>query len=419
MNIVGIYNLLLSLITEIVFKNCIMYTKCQRKIILKFINNNEGDLFIDEKVLDDHLDSHIQIEIDYAGINRADILQRKGHYPPPNGESDITGLECSGKVSKLGKLVKKFSLGDQVCAILAGGGYAEFVNVDEKQVMPLPSNLNSLEAGGLPETTLTVYENISSPLKITGMKSDEIKKRVWKVAELLKLSAMLDKKPDELSGGQQKRTALARALVKDSDLILLEEPLANLDFKLREELREELPKLFEDRDCIVVYATTEPLDALMIGGNTATLLEGNVIQYGKTLDVYSKPENLTSAKVFSDPPMNIVEIVKTGDTFKLADNNVQWKSNLQIKDGKYKIGIRPHNITTYKEGNNSVEINGKVLISELSGSESLIHFTNGNLNWVSLSNGIQQKNIGEDTKLHMNVNEFLYFDQNNRLVNHG
>jgi glycerol transport system ATP-binding protein len=265
----------------------------------------------------------------------------------------------------------------------------------------------------------TVFENIASPLKITGIKTDEIKKRVGKVAELLKLSAMLQKKPDELSGGQQQRTALARALVKDSDLILLDEPLANLDFKLREELREELPKLFEDRDCIVVYATTEPLDALMIGGNTATLLEGNVIQYGKTLDVYNKPENLTSAKVFSDPPMNIAEIVKTGDTFKLTDNNVEWKSKLQIKDGKYKIGIRPHNITTYKEGSNSVEINGKVLISELSGSESLIHFTNGNLNWVSLSNGIQQKNIGEDTKLHMNINEFLYFDQNNRLVNYG
>ena len=265
----------------------------------------------------------------------------------------------------------------------------------------------------------TVFENIASPLKITGVKPDEIKERVGKVADLLKLSAMLDKKPDELSGGQQQRTALARALVKDSDLILLDEPLANLDFKLREELREELPKLFEDRDCIVVYATTEPLDALMIGGNTATLLEGNVIQYGKTLDVYNKPDNLTSAKVFSDPPMNIAEISKTGDTFKFADNHVAWKSNIKIKDGKYKVGIRPHNITTYKEGNNSVEINGKVLISELSGSESLIHFTNGNLNWVSLSNGIQQKNIGEDTKLHMNIDEFLYFDQNNRLVNHG
>src|SRR5210317_528435 len=256
----------------------------------------------------------------------------------------------------------------------------------------------------------TVFENIASPLKITGVKPDEIKERVGKVAELLKLSAMLNKKPDELSGGQQQRTALARALVKDSDLILLDEPLANLDFKLREELREELPKLFEDRDCIVVYATTEPLDALMIGGNTATLLEGKVIQYGKTLN---------SAKVFSDPPINIAEISKSGEMFKIKDNNAKWKSNIKIKDGNYKIGIRPHNITTYKEGNNSVEIDGKVLISEIRGSESLIHFTSGKLNWVSLSNGIQQKNIGENTKLFMNVDEFLYFDTNNRLVSNG
>jgi glycerol transport system ATP-binding protein len=76
---------------------------------------------------------------------------------------------------------------------------------------------------------------------------------------------------------------------------------------------------------------------------------------------------------------------------------------LRYKDGDYKIGIRPHNITTNKEGNNSVEIDGKVLISEISGSESLIHFTSGKLNWVSLSNGIQQKNIGEHTRLFMNV----------------
>ena len=165
---------------------------------------------------------------------------------------------------------------------------------------------------------------------------------------------MLNKKPNELSGGQQQRTALARALVKDSDLILLDEPLANLDFKLREELREELPKLFEDRDCIVVYATTEPSEALLLGGNTATLLEGKVIQYGKTLDVYNKPNSLVSAQVFSDPPMNIAEINKSGEMIKLKDYNVQWKSNIKIKDGDYKIGIRPHNITTYKEGNLSL-----------------------------------------------------------------
>ena len=265
----------------------------------------------------------------------------------------------------------------------------------------------------------TVYDNIASPLRITGISSDETKQRVGKVAELLKLSGMLNKKPNELSGGQQQRTALARALVKDSDLILLDEPLANLDFKLREELREELPKLFEDRDCIVVYATTEPSEALLLGGNTATLLEGKVIQYGKTLDVYNKPNSLVSAQVFSDPPMNITKIKKSGESCFFLDNSINWKTKIKIKDGEYKVGIRPHNITTYKEGNNSLEIKGKVLISELSGSESLIHFTRGNLNWVSLSNGIFQKNVGDEMKLYMNADEFIYFDENERLVING
>jgi len=265
----------------------------------------------------------------------------------------------------------------------------------------------------------TVFDNIASPLKITGMNSDEIKKKVGEVSELLKLSGMLNKKPNELSGGQQQRTALARALVKDSGLILLDEPLANLDFKLREELREELPRLFENRECIVVYATTEPSDALLIGGNTATLMQGKIIQYGKTIDVYNKPSNLISAKVFSDPPINVSEIKKTGDTFSLLNDSVKWKSsNVKIKDGKYKVGIRPHNITTYREGNNSVEIKGKVLISELSGSESLIHFRNFNSDWVSLSNGTHQMNVGQEAKLYMNVDEFMYFDQSNKLVNH-
>ena len=177
--------------------------------------------------------------------------------------------------------------------------------------------------------------------------------------------------------------------------------------------------MFEDRDCIVVYATTEPSEALLLGGNTATLLEGKVIQYGKTLNVYNKPNSLVSAQVFSDPPMNITKIKKYGESCSFLDNSVNWKTKIKIKDGEYKVGIRPHNITTYKEGNNSLEIKGKVLISELSGSESLIHFTRGNLNWVSLSNGVFQKNVGDEMNLYMNADEFIYFDENERLVING
>src|SRR3954470_16018190 len=106
-------------------------------------------------------------------------------------------------------------------------------------------------------SNFSVYENIASPLRVAGMTRSEIDARVRKVADLLRLSPMLNRRPNELSGGQQQRTAIARALVKDSDIILLDEPLANLDYKLREELRDELPRLFADRHCIVAYATTE------------------------------------------------------------------------------------------------------------------------------------------------------------------
>src|SRR5262245_65412923 len=118
---------------------------------------------------------------------------------------------------------------------------------------------------------LTVYENIASPLRVARMSGSAIDERVYRMAELLHLKPLLQRRPSELSGGQQQRTALARALVKDAALVLLDEPLANLDFKLREELRDELPRLFQDRRSIVVFATTDPMDALLLGGHTATV----------------------------------------------------------------------------------------------------------------------------------------------------
>jgi glycerol transport system ATP-binding protein len=171
----------------------------------------------------------------------------------------------------------------------------------------------------------------------------------------------------------------------------------------------------------VVYATTEPVDALLIGGNTATLYEGKVIQYGKTVDVYNKPKNVISAKVFNDPPINTTNIIKKDKTFSIENNSVSWQCqpNLNhLADGQYTIGIRPHSITPYKQTENSIQIKGKVLIAELSGSESIIHFQSGDTKWVSLSTGIHPLEVGADAELHMDVNQFLYFDQNSKLINH-
>ena len=120
----------------------------------------------------------------------------------------------------------------------------------------------------------TVYENIASPLRVAGLEKTAIDKRVRSAADLLRLTPMLDRRPMELSGGQQQRTAIARAIVKDSDLILLDEPLANLDYKLREEMRDELPKLFIGRKRMVVYATTEPTEALLVRGQHSNPTRG-------------------------------------------------------------------------------------------------------------------------------------------------
>ncbi len=131
--------------------------------------------------------------------------------------------------------------------------------------------------------SLTVYENIASPLRVQGRPREEIERRVQEAAKLLRLEPFLKRTPLQLSGGQQQRTAIARALVKGADLVLLDEPLANLDYKLREELRAELPRIFEASGAIFVYATTEPSEALLLGGDTVCMWEGEVLQAGNTL----------------------------------------------------------------------------------------------------------------------------------------
>jgi glycerol transport system ATP-binding protein len=261
----------------------------------------------------------------------------------------------------------------------------------------------------------SVYDNIASPLRVAGMKRIEIEARVGKVAELLRLTPMLKRRPSELSGGQQQRTAIARALVKDSDVILLDEPLANLDYKLREELRDELPKIFADRNCIVVYATTEPAEALLFGGDTATLSEGRVTQFGPTAEIYRRPRDLLTAKVFSDPPINVAEVTKRGDRIVLSEK-VSLPAGHRactLADGRYTLGIRPHHITP---GPGAAPIDGRVLVTELSGSESVIHFDLDGRTWVSQSHGIHAFEVGSTARLHVDVDQALYFGSNNERV---
>jgi glycerol transport system ATP-binding protein len=263
-----------------------------------------------------------------------------------------------------------------------------------------------------------VYDNIASPLRVAKMNAAEIDQRVMKAAELLRLGPMLNRKPSELSGGQQQRTAIARALVKDSDIILLDEPLANLDYKLREELRDELPKIFVDRDAIVVYATTEPSEALLFGGNTATMHEGRITQFGPTSASYRRPQDLLTAQVFSEPPMNTAKIEKRGDSIFIFDNQ-KWNvgaAGKGLKDGQYTIGIRPHNIAPFQHGATVGNFNAKVIVTEISGSESVIHARVNDQTWISQSHGIHTIPVGSTTELFVDLDQSMFFDEQGRLV---
>ena len=301
-------------------------------------------------------------------------------------------------------------------------GSIYFNNKDVTNTNVKNRNISMVYQAFINYPNFSVFDNIASPLRVAKLPAAEIKKQVYKIAELLKLSPMLDRKPTELSGGQQQRTAIARALVKDSSLILLDEPLANLDYKLREELRDELPLLLAKRNCIIIYSTTEPLEALLLGGNTATLHQGKVTQFGATEDVYQKPKDITSAQIFSEPLINLIPVIKKGNKLtvnsKMTGSTINWtiKDKTQnLKDGRYTFGIRPHHITI-KPKKESTKIVGKVEISEISGSGSVIHFVTYEHQWIAQTSGIFQYNVGDKVEFYMDLAEGLLFNENDELA---
>ena len=264
---------------------------------------------------------------------------------------------------------------------------------------------------------MTVFENIASPLRVAGMAKSEIQGRVEQAADVLQLRPMLNRRPSELSGGQQQRTALARAIAKESRAVFLDEPLANLDYKLREELREQLPELFAGRGAVVVYATSEPEEALLLGGKTALMDDGRVTQFGPTAEIYRNPANLTAARVFSDPPINAAPIVKDGGSIRMGP--IAWVAAGKaagLPDGSYTVAVRPHRVTPGRTGDGDVALTGEVLVTEISGSESSAHFQLADAAWVSLAHGVHPYRVGEQHTFFMDPSHCRYFGGDGKRV---
>jgi glycerol transport system ATP-binding protein len=235
---------------------------------------------------------------------------------------------------------------------------------------------------------------------------------VQDAARLLKLEPYLDRKPLSLSGGQQQRTAIARALVKRAGLVLLDEPLANLDYKLREELREELSALFAAGDSTVVYATTEPTEALMLGGYTAVMDQGELLQYGPTAEVFHRPKSIRVARAFSDPPMNLVAGQPASLGVQLTSGpalHVPLPNGLKGIASDLTIGLRASALhVSQREGD--VPLPGKVELAEISGSDTFVHVDTVVGELVAQLTGVHHFDLGAPITLYLHPSQVYVFD---------
>jgi len=269
--------------------------------------------------------------------------------------------------------------------------------------------------------SLTVYENIASPLRIARLPEATIEQRVQSLAATLRLTPFLERRPAQLSGGQQQRIALARALAKDTDLILLDEPLVNLDYKLREDLRNQLSQLFAQRRITVVYATTEPQEALQLGGHTVLLAEGRLIQSGPTLEVFRRPATLAAARAFSDPPLNEIRAqIDAASSTAVLPGGVRLPlpralALLANTSSEVVLGIRAHHLTTIARTGASA-ISGRVELAEISGSETYLHVASDGLSLVAHLPGVHELALGQPCSLHVDPADVYCFDAHGQLM---
>jgi glycerol transport system ATP-binding protein len=270
--------------------------------------------------------------------------------------------------------------------------------------------------------SMTVAQNIASPLKLRGEK--DIERRVRELASRLHIDPFLERLPAELSGGQQQRVALARALAKGAPLMLLDEPLVNLDYKLREELREELAQLFAAGDSTVVYATTEPGEALLMGGYTAVLDAGELLQYGPTTEVFHRPLSLRVARAFSDPPMNTIAALRSPVGLQCVGGPelplpltlaLPGAAKTAAATPALTLGVRASALRLLARPGD-VALPGRVELAEISGSDTFVHVHTAVGELVAQFTGVHFFELGAPITLHLAPGHCHVFDSAGALV---
>jgi len=292
------------------------------------------------------------------------------------------------------------------------------VSVDGVEVTGMPvreRNVAMVYQQFINYPSMTVYDNIASPLKLGGRPAAEVDRQVRALAAKLHIDIFLQRLPAELSGGQQQRVALARALAKNAPLMLLDEPLVNLDYKLREELREELTQLFAAGDSTVVYATTEPAEALLLGGYTAVMDAGELLQYGPTAEVFHTPMSIRVARAFSDPPMNLLAADAANGGVQLRGGPLLPAQLPAQATLALTIGVRASALRVQPRPGD-VALPGTVELAEISGSDTFVHVHCGVGEVVAQLTGVHNFELGAAITLHVSPAQVYVFDAQGDLL---
>lgn len=297
------------------------------------------------------------------------------------------------------------------------------VNGKEAHRIPLQRrNIGMVYQEFINYPSFNVYENIASPLRLKKMSRGELDRKVREAADMLLLGPFLDRLPNELSGGQQQRLAIARALVKDTDLLLLDEPLINLDYKLREQLRDELADIIGQREMIVIYATTEPIEALILGGTTVVLYQGRVLQAGPADHVFQNPDTVEVARTFNNPPMNILEaeLLDHGSRRQacLADGTTLRLNGFlrEVPPGPFKLGFRASQVSIFKTDETDIPVSGVVELAELSGSETFVHVRHQQVSVVVHEKGTHPHELGQEIAFYLKPRHLFAFNSQGSLI---
>jgi multiple sugar transport system ATP-binding protein len=227
---------------------------------------------------------------------------------------------------------------------------------------------------------MSVRENMSFGLEeSTDMGDDEIAARVEETASTMGIENLLDRKPGELSGGQQQRVALGRAIVRDPEVFLMDEPLSNLDAKLRAQMRTELQRLQENLDTTTVYVTHDQTEAMTMGDRIAILDDGELQQVGTPMECYDRPANQFVAGFIGEPPMNFFDVEFSGGRLRGegVDHRLDESIAATVDEGPVVLGIRPEDVEMTPPDGSAIAVETTVDVIEPLGSENNVYFRLG------------------------------------------